>query len=73
MNRSVQTIDEAEASIHALAANTGAHRKYDPQYLLDQVPPPSADEDPIATKLRRRLQDLLTELRSGAEGVKKDV
>lgn len=35
-------------------------------------PPPSADEDPMATKLRKRLQDLLTELRSGAEGVKHD-
>lgn len=34
-------------------------------------PPPSSDEDLMATKLRKRLQDLLTELRSGAEGTKK--
>jgi hypothetical protein len=33
-------------------------------------PPPSSDEDPMATKLRGRLQELLTELRSGAEGSK---
>ncbi|CDO70303.1 hypothetical protein BN946_scf184370.g4 [Trametes cinnabarina] len=38
------------------------------QYLLDQLPPPSADEDPMATKLRKRLQELLTALRAGAEG-----
>ncbi|KAI0329910.1 hypothetical protein GY45DRAFT_1324332 [Cubamyces sp. BRFM 1775] len=38
------------------------------EYLLDQLPPPSADEDPMATKLRKRLQELLTSLRAGAEG-----
>ncbi|KAH9887603.1 hypothetical protein C8Q73DRAFT_794609 [Cubamyces lactineus] len=38
------------------------------EYLLDQLPPPSADEDPMATKLRKRLQELLTALRAGAEG-----
>ncbi|KAI0643593.1 hypothetical protein C8Q79DRAFT_975703 [Trametes meyenii] len=38
------------------------------EYLLDQLPPPSSDEDPMATKLRKRLQDLLTSLRAGAEG-----
>ncbi|KAI0759713.1 hypothetical protein BD413DRAFT_617575 [Trametes elegans] len=38
------------------------------EYLLDQLPPPSADEDPMATKLRRRLRELLASLRSGAEG-----
>ncbi|KAK7680267.1 hypothetical protein QCA50_016777 [Cerrena zonata] len=38
------------------------------EYLLDQLPPPSTDEDPMATKLRKRLQELLTNLRSGAEG-----
>ncbi|KAI0352793.1 hypothetical protein OH77DRAFT_1523117 [Trametes cingulata] len=38
------------------------------EYLLDQLPPPSADEDPMATKLRKRLQDLLASLRAGAEG-----
>jgi hypothetical protein len=31
-------------------------------------PPPSADEDPMATKLRKRLSDLLTEVRKNAEG-----
>ncbi|PCH41660.1 hypothetical protein WOLCODRAFT_70647 [Wolfiporia cocos MD-104 SS10] len=39
------------------------------EYLLDQLPPPSSDEDSIVTKLRQRLNDLLTDLRSGAEGV----
>ncbi|OSD01697.1 hypothetical protein PYCCODRAFT_1468285 [Trametes coccinea BRFM310] len=38
------------------------------EYLLDQLPPPSADEDPMATKLRKRLQEFLTALRAGAEG-----
>ncbi|KAI0922120.1 hypothetical protein AcW2_006900 [Taiwanofungus camphoratus] len=38
------------------------------EYLLDQMPPPSSDEDALITKLRRRLQDLLSTLRSGAEG-----
>ncbi|RPD62139.1 hypothetical protein L226DRAFT_535507 [Lentinus tigrinus ALCF2SS1-7] len=38
------------------------------EYLLDQLPPPSADDDELVKKLRKRLQDLLTELRSGAEG-----
>ncbi|TFK88075.1 hypothetical protein K466DRAFT_87825 [Polyporus arcularius HHB13444] len=38
------------------------------EYLLDQLPPPSADDDELVKKLRHRLQDLLTELRSGAEG-----
>lgn len=41
------------------------------EYLLDQLPPPSSDEDQIATKLRKRLQDLLTDLRSNAEGTAK--
>ncbi|KAI0773657.1 hypothetical protein C8Q74DRAFT_1368232 [Fomes fomentarius] len=39
------------------------------EYLLDQLPAPSSDEDQLVTKLRKRLQGLLTELRSGAEGV----
>ncbi|KAI0687344.1 hypothetical protein C8Q76DRAFT_301764 [Earliella scabrosa] len=38
------------------------------EYLLDQLPAPSSDEDELVTKLRKRLQDLLTSLRSGAEG-----
>ncbi|KAI8984906.1 hypothetical protein BD414DRAFT_489659 [Trametes punicea] len=38
------------------------------EYLLDQLPAPSPDEDPMATKLRKRLQEFLTALRSGAEG-----
>ncbi|KDR66240.1 hypothetical protein GALMADRAFT_259538 [Galerina marginata CBS 339.88] len=39
------------------------------EYLLDQIPPPSPDDDELVKKLRKRLQDLLTELRRGAEGV----
>ncbi|KAH8555822.1 hypothetical protein BGW37DRAFT_478696 [Umbelopsis sp. PMI_123] len=38
------------------------------EYLLDQLPPPSKDEDDIVTKLRDKLSMLLTELRKGAEG-----
>ncbi|CAE6386003.1 unnamed protein product [Rhizoctonia solani] len=38
------------------------------EFLLDQVPPPSSDEDPMVTKLRTKLSDLLGELRKGAEG-----
>lgn len=38
------------------------------EYLLDQIPPPERDEDPVITKLRQKLSQLLTELRSGAEG-----
>ncbi|KAM5540603.1 hypothetical protein V8D89_005634 [Ganoderma adspersum] len=40
------------------------------EYLLDQLPAPAKDEEELVTKLRRRLQDLLTSLRSGAEGTK---
>ncbi|KAF8917093.1 hypothetical protein CPB85DRAFT_1431705 [Mucidula mucida] len=39
------------------------------EYLLDQLPPPSVDDDELIKKLRRRLQDLLSDLRAGAEGV----
>lgn len=38
------------------------------EYLLDQVPPPEADEEPMVTRLREKLRELLTELRKGAEG-----
>ncbi|KAF8198507.1 hypothetical protein BJ912DRAFT_951609 [Pholiota molesta] len=38
------------------------------EYLLDQIPKPSADDDELVKKLRKRLQDLLSELRAGAEG-----
>ncbi|KAE9405367.1 hypothetical protein BT96DRAFT_916098 [Gymnopus androsaceus JB14] len=38
------------------------------EYLLDQMPPPSPDDDELVKKLRNRLKDLLTELRAGAEG-----
>ncbi|KAJ3901976.1 hypothetical protein F5879DRAFT_966057 [Lentinula edodes] len=38
------------------------------EYLLDQLPPPSPDDDELVKKLRNRLRDLLTELRAGAEG-----
>ncbi|KAJ7889557.1 hypothetical protein B0H14DRAFT_3855747 [Mycena olivaceomarginata] len=38
------------------------------EYLLDQLPPPDADDDELVKKLRQRLRDLLTELRAGAEG-----
>ncbi|KAJ3541664.1 hypothetical protein NMY22_g3798 [Coprinellus aureogranulatus] len=41
------------------------------EYLLDQLPPPSPDDDDLAQKLRARLQDLLTALREGAEGTMK--
>ncbi|KAJ3509524.1 hypothetical protein NLJ89_g5175 [Agrocybe chaxingu] len=36
--------------------------------IIEQ-PPPSADDDELVKKLRKRLQDLLNDLRSGAEGV----
>ncbi|TFK98509.1 hypothetical protein BDV98DRAFT_572788 [Pterulicium gracile] len=38
------------------------------EYLLDQLPPPTSDDDALVVKLRQRLRDLLTELRTGAEG-----
>ncbi|KAJ6518467.1 hypothetical protein DFH09DRAFT_1194213 [Mycena vulgaris] len=38
------------------------------EYLLDQMPPPDADDDELVKKLRRRLRDLLADLRAGAEG-----
>ncbi|EEB89331.1 hypothetical protein MPER_12581 [Moniliophthora perniciosa FA553] len=38
------------------------------EYLLDQLPPPSSDDDEMVAKLRARLKDLLTNLRDGAEG-----
>ncbi|KAJ3573805.1 hypothetical protein NP233_g2190 [Leucocoprinus birnbaumii] len=38
------------------------------EYLVDQLPPPSAEDDEMVKKLRKRLQDLLSELRAGAEG-----
>ncbi|KAI9026651.1 hypothetical protein CLU79DRAFT_833535 [Phycomyces nitens] len=41
------------------------------EFLLDQVPPPDKDEDPLVTKLRQKLRQLLTQLRDGAEGVAK--
>ncbi|KAF9524348.1 hypothetical protein CPB83DRAFT_861416 [Crepidotus variabilis] len=39
------------------------------EYLLDQLPPPSGDDDELVKKLRKRLQDFLADLRLGAEGV----
>jgi len=39
------------------------------EYLLDQFPPPSEDEEQIVTTLRNRFKDLLTSLRANAEGV----
>ncbi|PPQ69845.1 hypothetical protein CVT24_003184 [Panaeolus cyanescens] len=39
------------------------------EYLIDQLPPPSPDDDELVKKLRKRLQDLLADLRKGAEGV----
>lgn len=38
------------------------------EYLLDQLPAPSADDDKILIQLRKRLRDLLSNLRAGAEG-----
>ncbi|KAH9056395.1 hypothetical protein EDB87DRAFT_1637230 [Lactarius vividus] len=38
------------------------------EYLLDQLPPPSADDDGLLRNLRRRLSELLASLRAGAEG-----
>jgi len=38
------------------------------EYILDQIPPPSTDDSELIKQLRRRFQDLLTTLRSGAEG-----
>ncbi|KAF7329341.1 Acetyl-CoA synthetase-like protein [Mycena kentingensis (nom. inval.)] len=37
------------------------------QYLLDQMPPPSPEDDEFVKKLRQRLKDLLADLRAGAE------
>lgn len=42
------------------------------EYLIDQLPAPSPDDDEILRKLRIRLQDFLTELRKGAEGTRSD-
>ncbi|OSX60626.1 hypothetical protein POSPLADRAFT_1147793, partial [Postia placenta MAD-698-R-SB12] len=42
------------------------------EYRCGRKPPPSKDEDDMITKLRHRLKDLLTSLRSGAEGIKHD-
>jgi len=39
------------------------------EYLLDQLPAPDGDEDPMMTKVRERLRLLVQELRSGAEGL----
>ncbi|CAO3587818.1 unnamed protein product [Absidia cylindrospora] len=39
------------------------------EYLLDQLPPPDKDEEPLVTKLRTRFQELLADLRKGAEGI----
>ncbi|KAI8812133.1 hypothetical protein BJ742DRAFT_768695 [Cladochytrium replicatum] len=41
------------------------------EFLLDQLPPPDSDEDPMVTKLREKLTLLLKELRAGAEGTGK--
>ncbi|KAJ3050588.1 hypothetical protein HK097_008414 [Rhizophlyctis rosea] len=41
------------------------------EYLLDQLPPPSADDDELVRKLREKLKLLLQELRKDAEGVGK--
>ncbi|KAG2172485.1 hypothetical protein INT44_006658, partial [Umbelopsis vinacea] len=38
------------------------------EYLLDQLPPPSKDDDAMVIKLREKLSLLLSELRKGAEG-----
>ncbi|KAA1465889.1 hypothetical protein DENSPDRAFT_830575 [Dentipellis sp. KUC8613] len=38
------------------------------EYLLDQLPPPSDDDEEMVAKLRKRLQMLLSDLRTGAEG-----
>ncbi|KAI8086315.1 uncharacterized protein BX664DRAFT_335504 [Halteromyces radiatus] len=38
------------------------------EYLLDQLPLPDKDEEELVTKLRTRLQELLADLRKGAEG-----
>ncbi|KAK9720194.1 hypothetical protein K7432_004317 [Basidiobolus ranarum] len=38
------------------------------EYLLDQVPRPDADEEQLVTKLREKLEILLSELRKNAEG-----
>ncbi|KJA21589.1 hypothetical protein HYPSUDRAFT_41985 [Hypholoma sublateritium FD-334 SS-4] len=40
------------------------------EYLLDQIPPPSVDDTDLVKKLRKRFQDLLEELRKGAEGTR---
>ncbi|ORX95063.1 hypothetical protein K493DRAFT_315201 [Basidiobolus meristosporus CBS 931.73] len=38
------------------------------EYLLDQFPRPDPEEDPMVTKLREKLELLLSELRKNAEG-----
>ncbi|KAI8994426.1 hypothetical protein BC832DRAFT_536096 [Gaertneriomyces semiglobifer] len=38
------------------------------EYLLDQMPAPSPDEESFVTKLRERLKRFLEDVRKGAEG-----
>ncbi|ALO60330.1 hypothetical protein CNA04265 [Cryptococcus deneoformans JEC21] len=37
------------------------------EYLLDQLPPPDKEEDPVITKLREKLKLSLQEVRKNAE------
>nr|XP_031862145.1 uncharacterized protein CI109_002558 [Kwoniella shandongensis]KAA5529217.1 hypothetical protein CI109_002558 [Kwoniella shandongensis] len=37
------------------------------EYLLDQIPKPDKDEEPVITKLREKLSRSLEEVRKGAE------
>ncbi|KAK0464523.1 uncharacterized protein EV420DRAFT_1516809, partial [Desarmillaria tabescens] len=43
------------------------------EYLLDQLPPPSSDDDQFVVKLRRRLQDLLADLRDRRRGHRREL
>ena len=38
------------------------------EYLLDQLPPPSADDDPMVRQLRDKLRLFLASIRKHAEG-----
>ncbi|KAH6908850.1 hypothetical protein BKA70DRAFT_1562339 [Coprinopsis sp. MPI-PUGE-AT-0042] len=65
------TIPESRVCAQLLTMNRGpiVLTIDEAEYLLDQLPPPSSDDDEIARRVRKRLQGLLDSLRAGAEGV----
>nr|GAT43127.1 predicted protein [Mycena chlorophos] len=73
MNRGpiILTIDEAEYLLDQMVCMDINPSPLSAPGLSEIQPPPSADDDEMVKKLRQRLKDLLTELRSGAEGTTK--